>query len=287
MVRPAHFGWNPETAASNTFQTRPSCLGPALHEFDQVVEALRAAGVHVLVVQDSDDEVRPDAVFSNNWLSTHDDGTIFTYPMASPLRRRENRPEVMWELAEHYRVDRFDSLADHEDDERFLEGTGSLVLDRVHKIAYACESPRTDVRLAEEWAGLMGYQLVTFQAEIDGKAVYHTNVIMSVGSSSAVLCLESVKAQDRERVLGSLGATGHDVVDISIAEARAFCGNVLELAGGVLAGSWSLGPDEDNEYRKRLAPYYSQIVGPQLPTIWSGGGGGIRCMLCEIFLEPR
>ncbi|MBX3112173.1 MAG: hypothetical protein KF857_09205 [Fimbriimonadaceae bacterium] len=290
MVRPASFGWNAETAASNVFQTQNGKASNALAEFDAAVAELESAGVKLVVVDDTATPVKPDAVFPNNWLTTHEDGTVVVYPMLSQIRRRERREDIIDRLNSSFAVNRVVDLTRHEDEGRALEGTGSLVLDRVNRLAYMCESSRADIGVAREWCRELEYELVPFRANCDGVAVYHTNVCLSVGTDCAVICADWLEPADRERVASQLRQTGHEIVEISDQEARAFCGNVLEVRGSdgpMLVGSWSLPPKADAALRRRLSPFFTRVVGAPLPTIWSQGGGGIRCMVCEIFLEER
>jgi len=285
MVQPNSFGWNPETSPSNSFQRRKEDSGSALDEFHQTVKTLRDSSIDVLVASDSAVRALPDAVFPNNWISTHADGTVVLYPMLSALRRLERRQEIIDELGARFRIERVVDFTQAEKDGAYLEGTGSLVLDRVNKVAYVCQSSRSDLGLAQAWCDAMEYRLVAFSAQVEGKEVYHTNVLMSVGTRCAVVCLDWVHDDDRDQLVQSLTAH-HHLVDLSPQEAMAFAGNVLEV-GDVLAGSWDLAEEDDQRLREKLAPFYKRIIGPKLPTIWSQGGGGLRCMLCEIFLETR
>lgn len=285
MVEPNSFGWNPETSYSNSFQHRAHAPGEALNEFHQVVDTLRSASVDVFVASDSHERALPDAVFPNNWISTHADGTVVLYPMLSPLRRLERRQEILEELATRFKIERTIDFTQSENEGKFLEGTGSLVLDRVNRVAYVCQSSRSDLDLAQTWCDVMDYRLIAFSAQVDGTAVYHTNVLMSIGTECALVCLDWIHDNDRDRFVQALRAH-HHLVELSHKEAMAFAGNVLEV-GDVLAGSWDLANEDDQRLRDKLAPFYPRIVGPKLPTIWSQGGGGLRCMLCEIFLETR
>ncbi len=293
MVRPASFGWNPETASSNTFQASPSPVSAqcaALGEFDRTVAALQSAGIKVMVVDDHEESHLPDAVFPNNWMTTHDDGQILLYPMASPIRRGERRQEIIDALRRQFVVTDVVDLTRAEQFGMYLEGTGSLVLDRRSRRAFACRSPRTDAQLVRDWCEMFGYRATVFDASVDGQPVYHTNVLLTIGTKCAIVCSEWIAEQDREQVLKLLRDDGHDVVEVTDAEARAYCANCLELSspdGPVLAGSWQLEGGEDERFRDRVAPFFEQIVGPPVPTIWSQGGGGVRCMICEVFLERK
>jgi hypothetical protein len=303
MVRPANFGFNPQTAASNAFQRRPK-LAPrraaglalqnlALREFDALAELLQRAGVSVIVVDDTKEPLKPDALFPNNWLSFHRDGTVVLYPMLAPNRRDERREEVIRQVigAGAFRVTRTVDLAYRENQGKYLEGTGSLVLDRVQHVAYANLSPRTDLDVLGEFAQQLDYELVTFEA-VDGKggAVYHTNVMMAVGASFAVVCGGSIpEIRHRDAVESKLRASGREIIEISLAQMHKFAGNLLELAPAgtnVIALSttaWrSLGVKQRRMLEKR-----GSIVAADIPIIERYGGGGVRCMLAEIHLPAR
>jgi hypothetical protein len=299
MIRPAAFGWNAETSDSNRFQARvapddPALSAAALTEFDAMVAALRSAGVSILVCEDRPAPRCPDAVFPNNWVSFHDDGTIVLYPMLAPTRRRERRPELLREVMEQgdFRVSRLLDLTHHELGERFLEGTGSVVFDHVARVAYACLSPRTHVDVLQELAGELGYETCTFAAhDRDGTAIYHTNVLLAIGSRFALIGSEAVAASDRARVLRRLEASGRTVIEIGFDALEAFAGNVLELraadGAGVLVLSAQarrgLSPDRFDA----LAACVERVVEVPVERIEQAGGGSVRCMLAEVFLPPR
>ena len=272
MVRPASFGWNPETADSNRFQAPAPAGGAAsvaaVAEFDALVAALVEAGVAVHAFADRAEPACPDAVFPNNWVSLHADGTVVLYPMLAPSRRRERQLELYG---------------------HFLEGTGSVVFDHVTRTAYACRSPRTHVQVLEDLCAELGYEPVTFDAaDATGVPVYHTNVMLSIGTRYALVCAAAVPVQQREALLERLSAGGREVVSTGPVEMAAFAGNVLELrgAGGarVLAGSCraidSLSPPQ----RDALAACVDRLVPVPVPDIEMLGGGSVRCMLAEVFL---
>src|SRR5271168_5518038 len=226
MVRPASFGWNPQTAASNAFQSasgesaRTLQQSAVLAEFDALAHALRRAGVEVLIAADSPEPPKPDAIFPNNWVSFHHDGTVAMYPLLAPNRRCERREEIIEQVVREgsFRVSRLVDLSHREAEEKYLEGTGSLVLDRPHRVAYACPSPRTDLDVLGEFAQQLDYELMTFEAlDGAGSAVYHTNVLMAIGDAFAVVCGEAIaRPQHRDAVFARLRATGHGIVDISL-----------------------------------------------------------------------
>jgi hypothetical protein len=295
MVRPARFGFNPQTAASNAFQHGEPGGDPqaaALEEFAALASTLREAGIKVLIAADTPEPAKPDAVFPNNWVSFHADGSVALYPMLAPNRRLERRDSVLEQVSrEGFRITRTVDLSYRELQGKFLEGTGSLVLDRMHRIAYACISPRTDLDVLGEFAQLMDYELVTFEAlDAHGQSIYHTNVLMAVCTDLAVVCDECIAdSRSREAVLSRLRATGHDLLHITRAQMLAFAGNVLELAapaGRVLALSTTAVHALSVEQRQMLEGHLT-LLPVNIPHIEHVGGGGVRCMLAEIHLPAR
>lgn len=293
MIRPAHFAANPDTAASNRFQssarTDRDVATRAAREFDGLAVALAAAGVRVHAFAGLRDAELPDEVFPNNWVSFHEDGTAVLYPMLAPSRRRERRPEIVDELrAEHgYRVTRILDLSALEQKRQYLEGTGSVVLDRVNRIAYACRSPRThDAALAELGASL-GYEPQLFDAtDRGGHAVYHTNVLLSIGTRFAVFCSGAVRDEaERRRIFARL-AEHREVIDLSFEQLHSFAGNLLELrAGGapVIALSTAALASLYAPQRRALEAH-GELVVADVGTIEKHGGGSVRCMLAEVAL---
>lgn len=299
LVRPAAFGFNAETAATNRLQRgnaapEPQTQRRALAEFDAMVAALRSEGINVCVVDDTPQPAKPDAVFPNNWVSWHDDGTVVLYPMQAVNRRAERREDIVTAVAEAtgFRIARVLDLTRHERDGRFLEGTGSLVLDRVARVAYACRSPRTDARVLGEWCEAMGYESELFDAtDRAGVPLYHTNVLMGIGDTFSAIGVECVAPADRVRVLERLASGGRTVIELDREEIEAFAGNLLELA------TWdeALGDSSvlvlSATARAALAPgRFAQfaactdtVLSVPLPTIEQAGGGSVRCMLAEVF----
>ena len=300
LVRPVAFHGNPETAESNAFQRPPAAADPAAEqaaaavEFAGLVEGLRAAGVTTIVVPDTARPPTPDSVFPNNWVSFHADGTVVLYPMMAPSRRRERRRDIIELLSRDggFRVERVVDLSGHETDGQFLEGTGSMVLDRVHRVAYACLSPRTDLEVLAEAARLLDYEPLAFvAADAAGVPVYHTNVMMCVGADFAVLCEEAISdAAQRAAVRRRLEATGHEVIPIRFDQMQSFAGNMLELAGAggerLLALSTRALDALDPEQRAALEARCRLVAAP-IAAIEAGGGGSVRCMLAEIHLPTR
>jgi hypothetical protein len=304
MIEPKTFGYNPDTARTNTFQ-RPefhssgaaagaAAAALAREEFGKLKQALISEGVGVCAVEDTAEPAKPDAVFPNNWLSLHEDGTLVLYPMQSASRRPERRQDVIDAVIERlrFKVSHLLDLTHFEGEGMFLEGTGSLVLDHLERVAYACASPRTHPALVAEWARELKYEPVVFQAtDRTGVPLYHTNVLMCIGERVAIVGSEAIAAPDRERVLGRLRASGRELIEIGQDEIAQFAGNMLEL------GTWdeALGDSRvlvmsDAARRSLTAEKYARLSGctdavlaVPIPTIERLGGGSVRCMLAEVF----
>jgi hypothetical protein len=298
MVRPGHFTGNEQTAASNRFQQldgppQVDVRSAAIAEFNGMVAALEEHGVRVRVFDDVPTIVTPDSLFPNNWVSFHADGTAVLYPMLAPNRRLERRREILDALVrDHgFRIDRVIDLTYAEQDGLFLEGTGSLVLDRRNRIAYACLSPRTDRRMLDVFARKLDYEPLPFTAlDRSGHPVYHTNVMMSIGSRFAAVCASAITDADRRKVLDRLESTGHDVVELGMSQMEGFAGNVLEVqgrAGGVLAVSAAGLASLDEIQRSRFESLGLVFATAPLPVIERIGGGSARCMIAEIHLPSR
>lgn len=308
VVRPATFASNPETRATNAFQQdapaapdtdaefrlgrRPHVREAVLHEFDQLA-ALLGDELRVHVWADTPDPPKPDAVFPNNWFSTHADGTVVLYPMLAPSRRRERRLDLIEALGRDgpYRIARILDLSGFEASGQFLEGTGSLVLDRAHRVAYACRSPRTHDAPLAAFAAELGYDVVAFDAVgPDAAPVYHTNVVMWIGERIAGVCLESIPdAAQRRAVRERLGAT-HEVLEISMAQMSEYCGNMLAVRsrGGdaLLEMSHRAYHALTDGQRATLHRHFRWLTAHPIYTIERLGGGSVRCMLAEVFLPP-
>lgn len=295
MVRPRNFGSNPETVEDNAFQHEApfqeleSIAVRAIAEFDEFVTKLRAAGVDVLVVEDTNVPLKTDAVFPNNWITTHDDGVVVTYPMYSEIRRIERRRDIIDQLAEKFTVRRLITLEGWEEQDRMLEGTGSMILDRTNRIVYACDSMRTDPTSLREWATMMRFTSVSFKAVgSDNTPIYHTNVMMALGTTHAVICLEAIREEEEKRkVVDSLVAAGKQIVGITYDQMEHFAGNMLELKGAdgpVWAMSSAAYEALSEEQREELQSSNAKLVHSKLTTIETYGGGSARCMMAEIFL---
>lgn len=299
MVRPVRFHSNPLAAKSNNFMqetdlSRAEEQDVAAREFDGLVQALESAGVNVIVVDDTPEPVTPDAIFPNNWMTTHFSGKVVLYPMQVSNRRPERRSDIIDLLAdEHgFRVTEVIDLSHHEDNEHYLEGTGSLVLDRMNGIAYACLSARTDIEVLGEFAQRLDYDVVSFDAiDPEGVPIYHTNVMMNVGEDFAVVCLESIAdEQQRAAVVKSLESTEHDIIELTFAQMLSMAGNMLEIESR--DGERLIAMSE--QARRALTPEqterieaHARIVSAPIDTIETSAGGSVRCMLAEIHLPMR
>jgi hypothetical protein len=295
MVEPQSFGWNPQTGPSNRFQVDtgepPAAVrAAAIAEFATLRADLRTAGVEVHVIADRRLPRCPDAVFPNNWVSFHADGTVVLYPMLAPNRRLERRPQRLYQLVEHgcFEVTRLIDLTHHEHEGRYLEGTGSMVFDHAARVAFACLSPRTHREVLDELCDELGYRPCVFGAvDRSGAPLYHTNVMLAIGRKFAVLCADAIDAGDRARVLAELGAH-REVIEIDYVQLHAFAGNMLELAAGdaksVLALSRAALESLSGSQRAQLESKVDAFVTAEIPTIELLGGGSVRCMLAEIFL---
>jgi hypothetical protein len=295
MVRPCRFYPNPETAADNAFQAQVDCAADALStvarkEFDAAVQTLRAGGVNVHVFEDTAEPEKPDAVFPNNWISTHHDGRIALFPMYSALRRRERRHDIIDELRKHYRVTEVIDYSVFEKKGRWLEGTGSLVLDHVNKIAYVSLSNRSNPKVIHRFADDFSYEPVIFTSiGSDGQPIYHTNIMMCVGTAFALVALEMIRNKaERQQVRARLEKTGKEIVELSADQIANFAGNAIELHNKsgdkllVLSSRAARALTEDQ--RERLTRY-AGLMQLELPTIELGGGGA-RCMVATIHLPP-
>ncbi|GAB4334929.1 MAG: arginine deiminase-related protein [Flammeovirgaceae bacterium] len=297
MVRPASFGFNEETAKDNAFQhaadpNSKAISEKALQEFDGFVKALKDAGVNVIVIHDTPEPRKPDAIFPNNWFTSHADGKLFLYPMKAPLRRLERRRSIFELLSQDFQIQEEYDLSHYEQDERFLEGTGSMIFDRIHKICYACISQRTDKGLLEEVCGKLGYEMVAFTAKDgQGKLIYHTNVMLALGTQWAVICGDSIPdKREREMVMDKLKRSGKEVVDVTIEQMLGFTCNILEATNSkgetLLTMSERAYKTFTSEQIKTLEKY-AKIVKAPLYTIEDIGGGGSRCMMAEIYFKEK
>jgi hypothetical protein len=300
MVKPAAFGYNPETAVTNHMQkpgeeAAAQASAHARAEFAALVHALESEGIAVCVVEDTAAPAKPDAVFPNNWVSFQEDGTLVLYPMQAVSRRAERRPEIVATAVRRlgFKARRTLDLTHHENAGQYLEGTGSLVLDHVNRVAYAALSARTHPAVVEEWAREMGYEALMFETRgASGAPLYHTNVLLCIGARLIVVGTQSIVARDRARVLERLAASGRTVIELRPSEIDRFAGNMLELAtwdealgdSHVLVMSAGARAALSVETFGQLNACTDTTIAVPLPTIERLGGGSVRCMLAEVFV---
>lgn len=291
MVRPARFAFNEETAANNYFQQKSnsdSVAEKALNEFDAFVNLLRGNDLDVTVIQDTPEPWTPDSIFPNNWFSSHISGELVLYPMFAENRRMERKPEVMDLLTRKLDHRKIIDLTHWEKEEQFLEGTGSMIFDREKRIAYACRSPRTSENVLRDFCARMNFDSVVFDStDTNNNFIYHTNVMMAIGTQVAIVCLESIKNEDeREKVISRLKTTGKIIVDISLEQVTHFAGNMLELKsrnGSPLMIMSAAARQALTMEQETIISTYNKILSPELSTIETNGGGSARCMIAELF----
>lgn len=287
VMEPVAFHSNPETKETNTYQfDDPNDLANvqrnAVIEFRRFRDILIDQGVFVTTIKGQ--AASPDDIFCNNWVSTLGDGTLIYYPMLAPNRQIERRPEIMKMLEDRYKVAL--DLSPYEKEGRYLESTGSLWIDRVNKVVYSALSPRTDEGLAKLWCEKLGYELVTFNTRNHaGKPVYHTDVMMFIGTGYVGVCAECILEADRARVLSKLSQT-HEVIELTLPQLQSFCGNALELLGEnnepMLVMSKSAYGALTQAQIAAFLKYVPKIVYADIQTIEKYGGGSARCMLLEL-----
>jgi len=298
MVRPAHFGYNSETAQSNAFQKNDLTAheadieAAAIREFDSLVEKLRAVGVYVIVANDTTEPVKPDAVFPNNWVTFHEDGTVVTYPLLSAVRRQERREDIILKLRNSFQVKRRIQLEEYENTGQMLEGTGSMIIDRPNGLVYACLSPRTNPILLEQFCELMNYEAVPFHAiGGGGQEIYHTNVMMALGEEFVVICLDVVPDKEESELLRKkFMETKMEIIEISPEQMVSFAGNMLQVKGA--GDSTYLVMSETahsslSEAQVEQIQRHTNILYSPIPTIETYGGGSVRCMMAEVFLPEK
>ena len=301
-VRPAAFGFNEETAANNYFQSDPDISKEelqqrALNEFDNMVQTLRSHDINVLVIEDTKEPAKPDAIFPNNWLSTSPDGVVSVFPMYAPNRRIEKRDEILEQLAATFVIRDVQDWSEYEAEGRFLEGTGSMVMDHDNKMIYACVSERTNLSVLEKYAAMNGYQAIVFLAtDKNGMPVYHTNVAMALGESFCVLCEEAIEEEwELIAVRQLLESTNHAIIPITREQMHCFAGNMLEVKSTPSSGSGGeniliLSQTAFNSLRKeqkQMLEAYATLLPIAVPTIEEVEGGSVRCMMAEVFLEKK
>jgi hypothetical protein len=294
MIKPVNFGFNSQTAVNNAFQknVKGDIQQKALAEFNELVELLKKNKVDITVVEDSLQPATPDSIFPNNWISFHDNGRIFLYPMFAENRRQERKTAVLETIKAKFSVIEIVDLSKSETEGLFLEGTGSMVLDRENKIAYAGLSPRTNETLLHEFCKLVDYQPVTFKAtDISGIDIYHTNVIMCVAKTFAVVCLESLTdEEEKAKLINALIKTGKEIVPITVQQLNHFAGNMLEVInedGELLLVMSTQAFLSLTTAQIAILQKHDRIIHSSLNTIETAGGGSARCMIAEIFLAVK
>ncbi|MDR1742550.1 MAG: amidinotransferase [Dysgonamonadaceae bacterium] len=292
MVRPARFAYNKETAKNNLFQQKIDASDIdrlARDEFDAFANLLRRNDVDLTVVNDTPDPWTPDSIFPNNWFSSHISGELVLYPMFAENRRLERKRDVINLLLRQMRHTKLIDLTKWEQQNEFLEGTGSMVLDRDKRVAYCCRSARTSEKVLADFCSQMNFDAVVFDAmDSQNQPIYHTNVMMFIGTQIAVVCLESIKNEkERGKVLSSLRSAGKITVDISLSQVSRFAGNMLEIKnrnGNPLTVMSASARNALTSEQENIISSYSKILSPDLSTIETVGGGSARCMMAEIFV---
>jgi len=292
MIRPISFGYNAETAVNNAFQVKgeeADVQNKALEEFDAFVDVLHQNGVDVTVVEDTIEPHTPDSIFPNNWVSFHDDSSVLLYPMYAINRRAERKQHVIDKVSEKFFIGKTIDLSSYENENVFLEGTGSMVLDRDNKIAYACLSPRTNEKVLAEFCRQAGYTSVVFRAvDANGQPIYHTNVMMCVADKYVVICLDSIPdAAERKAAMTMIKYTGKEIIDISLHQMNHFAGNMLQVEnkeGEKLLVMSTQAFESLKEDQKKKLGSFNKIIHSSLNTIETNGGGSARCMMAEVHL---
>ena len=299
MIRPYAFFSNPLTAESNRFQgqtnlSKDEQQALALREFDDFVLILKTAGVEVIQCLDTRLPLTPDAIFPNNWISFHHDGSVILYPMEAENRRTERRRDIIDQLSEknNYLVNKIIDLSHHEKQGRYLEGTGSMVMDHQNQIIYACRSSRTDLSVLNEFAKVINYSTIAFDAtDQNGDLIYHTNVMMSIGNTLSIVCLEAIAAiEQREMVVNSLQTNNRELLELTLEQMEAFAGNMLEVrssSGVKLLVMSKQARHSLTREQVKIIESHVKIISAPLNNIEASAGGSARCMLAEIYLPKK
>ncbi len=295
MIEPKGFTYNKETAQNNHFQnsnsdfSSPKITDFARKEFDQLVEKLNSKGVDVLVFDPEGNAQNPDAVFPNNWFSIHENGTKVLYPMYAQNRRKERNEEVFKILEDQmsFKINHTINLTFYEDQNLFLEGTGSMVLDRVNQIAYAAISERTSEKILDDFANQMNYEIMSFSSFYQSNLIYHTNVMMCLGNDFALIGLDTIKeVNEREMIINSFERTNKKIIEISSDQIGSFAGNMLQVFGKgsqplIVMSLTALKSLNKNQIKD--LEQHGELIFSDLSVIEKYGGGSARCMMAEIF----
>jgi hypothetical protein len=299
MIRPVRFGFNEQTAVTNAFQdvklaaqTKDLAQEDAQREFDEMVLHLKAVGVDVIEIEDTPEPHTPDSIFPNNWVSFHNNGTVILYPMQAENRRLERRKDIIKLLEERFYINRLIDLSYFEEQNKYLEGTGSMVLDRKFKTAYACLSPRTHEEVLKEFALQMNYEVVAFTAVDEaGRQIYHTNVLMCIGDMFALICLEAIPDLDERYVVRqTLEQSGRQIVEISLDQMKHFAGNMLQVKnakGNSLLVMSTQAYESLSHKQIDALDDYATLLHFDLSMIEGNGGGSARCMMAEVHLPLK
>ena len=299
MIEPVLFNYNTETAINNYYQSTIVGMSSsqvqerALQEFNAFVDFLRSRSINVFVFQDTCDPKTPDSIFPNNWISFHSNGNIFLYPMFAANRRLERRDDLITALEKDFEISKINSLVHYENEELFLEGTGSMVFDRDNKICYAARSFRTEESVVLDLCSKLDYTPILFNAfqnvNQNRLPIYHTNVMMCIATDYAVVCLDAIDDSDeRNRVISSLNRTNKEIIEISENQTSKFAGNMLQLMGDKLYLVMSKSAFSSlNAKQIKMIRKYNEILSVNIETIEKCGGGSARCMMAEIFLPMR
>ncbi len=298
MIRPVRFTYNTQTAESNSFQNAElrenadDTQKKALQEFDNMVEKLRNEGVDVRVIEDTPEPHTPDSIFPNNWISFHQNNEVVLYPMQAENRRLERRNDIIDTLKKDFEVNQIIDFSGYEKENKFLEGTGSLILDRENKIAYACLSPRANQDLLTEFGQKMNYEMVVFDAlDRHKKPIYHTNVVMCIGDTFGVICLECVPNESqKQNIIEVFKRTNKELIEVNFEQLENFAGNMLQLQTNknesILVMSERAFKSLTNTQIEKISKH-TRIFHAPLYTIENNGGGSARCMIAEIFLAQK
>lgn len=297
MIRPASFGFNLETATSNAFQgsvpmSEHQVQVKAVEEFDAFIALLNSNNINVVVIEDTPYPIKPDAIFPNNWFATLQDGTVAVFPMQAANRRVEVRTDLVQTIKDNFTVTNVEDWTIYDTENTFLEGTGSMIIDHVNKIIYACLSPRTDKNLLQKFADAHSHSVVAFLATDEkGKEIYHTNVIMHLGTAYAVICLQCIQDEtERNYLVQSLTNTGHEIIDITLDQVHHYAGNMLQVQSndGKLFTLLSQQAFDALTYlQKQQISARTHLLPVDINTIETVGGGSVRCMMAEIFLAKK
>ena len=299
MIRPVKFGYNEETAISNAFQQKDvtdekAIQAAAVKEFDEFVSKLRKHEIEVITFEDTPDPHTPDSIFPNNWISTHEDGTVIMYPMMAPSRRKERRADIIDSLANiyHFQINRKLDYSNLENEGRYLEGTGSIVFDYAHNTAYANISDRTEEAILQEVCRELNYEMVAFRAvDKKGKDIYHTNVVMCIGEAFSTICLQAIPGDEqREMVKNKLLTAGHMIVDITYDQLYAFAGNMIQVRNTcddkfIILSKTAY--DTLDKAQLNTLKENGTLIPVSIPTIEKYGGGSVRCMVAALHLPKR